>query len=178
MLLDDVELNSFSDDSDVENHNNAAGTDEEDTDTAKVPTATAKSSETARQNRRPFAAISGSRCSCPQAPVWKSTVSDIPSLDFHAVPGPSRTVHRCNTALDFHVVFTTVLWNLLVFQTNLYYSQSVAVKPSLIEWVVTVDEMMAFIDIVIAMGVVRLSEIDDYWATDPILQHPWFASVM
>jgi len=74
--------------------------------------------------------------------------------------------------------FTTVLWNLLVFQTNLYYSQSVAVKPSLIEWVVTVDEMMAFIDIVIAMGVVRLSEIDDYWATDPILQHPWFASVM
>ena len=80
--------------------------------------------------------------------------------------------------LIFHVVFTTVLWNLLVFQTNLYYSQSVAVKPSLIEWVVTVDEMMAFIDIVIAMGVVRLSEIDDYWATDPILQHPWFASVM
>ena len=47
------------------------------------------------------------------------------------------------------------------------------------QWVdVTVEEMMAFVGLVIAMGVVRLPEIDDYWATDPILQHPWFSSVM
>ena len=57
LLLDDVEVNSSSDDSDVENCNSAAGTDE-DTDTAKVPTATANSSETARQNWRPYAAVS------------------------------------------------------------------------------------------------------------------------
>jgi len=38
------------------------------------------------------------------------------------------------------------------------------------EWAdVTVEEMTEFIGLVTAMGVVRLPEIDDYWATDPIL---------
>ena len=51
----------------------------------------------------------------------------------------------------------------MVVQTNLYYSQRIADKPSSMEWAdATVEYMMAFIGLVIAMGVVRLPEIDDY----------------
>ena len=28
------------------------------------------------------------------------------------------------------------------------------------------------------MGVIRLREVDDYWSTDSILQHPWFSALM
>jgi len=179
VLLDDVELDNSSDVSDIENDSNLAGTHQEES--AEVPRVVASStSEKQGQNRRPLSVISGSTRSRPQLPVWNSTFQNIQPLHFVEVPGPSRTVHRCQTVLDFFMLFfTTVVWNLLVVQTNLYYSQRIADKPSSMEWAdVTVEEMMAFIGLVIAMGVVRLPEIDDYWATDPILQHPWFASIM
>ena len=37
---------------------------------------------------------------------------------------------------------------------------------------------MAFIGMNIAMGVVSLPRLDQYWSTDPILSHPWFRTVM
>jgi len=177
LLLDDVDLNSVSD---TENDNNVASTHGESLDTNKIPAAPASSSEKKGHNRRPFAAISSAKCGRPQAPVWKSSFQDIQPFHLDAVPGPNRTVQKCQTALDFFMLFfTNAVWKLLVLQTNLYYCQSVSVKPSAMEWVdVTVEQMMAFVGLVVAMGVVRLPEIDDYWAIDPILQHPWFASVM
>ena len=43
---------------------------------------------------------------------------------------------------------------------------------------VTKDELMAFIPMNIAMGIVSLPKLDQYWSTDPILSHPWFRTVM
>ena len=40
------------------------------------------------------------------------------------------------------------------------------------------DDIMAFVGIVIAMGVVCLPTIHDYWSIDPILSHPWFRAIM
>ena len=40
---------------------------------------------------------------------------------------------------------------------------------------VTKDELMAMN---IAMGIVSLPKLDQYWSTDPILSHPWFRTVM
>ena len=37
---------------------------------------------------------------------------------------------------------------------------------------------MAFIAVNIAMGIVNISDVKDFWCTDPILSHPWFPSVM
>ena len=187
-LLDDVELNNEADnDSDIEN---VAATPalETDTDTGKNPDSTAGSSKNPNssakkpsENRRPFAVVNSSKGTRRNdALEWKSSFQDIQPFHMDDVPGASRVVYRCQTPLDFFkLFFTTVVWTLLVSQTNLYYRQSVSVKPSVMEWVdVTVEEMMAFVGLVIAMGVVRLPEIDDYWATDPMLQHPWFASIM
>ena len=39
-------------------------------------------------------------------------------------------------------------------------------------------EFMAFVGINIAMGVVSLPAIRNYWSSDKILAHPWFRTVM
>jgi hypothetical protein len=63
-------------------------------------------------------------------------------------------------------------------QTNMYHAQSVEAKASPMAWAdVSVAEMQAFIGVVVAMGLVRLPELDDYWSTDMIMRHPWFSAV-
>ena len=42
---------------------------------------------------------------------------------------------------------------------------------------ITKEELLAFIGVIIAMGVVKLPSADDYWSTDPILTHTLFQSV-
>ena len=183
LLLDDAELNSDSD-SEVENNCNVANCNDAVTtgqDSDCEPSTSAGPSHAQTQKRRPVSRVGGRTHSRKQEqPVWNSSFQDIQPLSFSATPGPSRIVHRCQTPLDFFMLFfTSAVCNLLVLQTNLYYSQSIASKPSTMEWVnVSVEDMMAFMGLVIAMGVVRLPEMDDYWSTDPIMQHPWFTSIM
>ena len=43
---------------------------------------------------------------------------------------------------------------------------------------ITKAELMAFVGINIAMGVVSLPSLKHYWTTNPILSHNWFGSVM
>ena len=43
---------------------------------------------------------------------------------------------------------------------------------------VTKEELMAFVGPNIAMGIISLPSIDDYWSTDPILSHSWFRVIM
>lgn len=42
----------------------------------------------------------------------------------------------------------------------------------------TLEDILSYIGMNIAMGVVDLPEITDYWTREPILQSPWFPSVM
>ena len=54
-------------------------------------------------------------------------------------------------------------------------SEQILVSP----WApITKEELLAFIGHNIAMGVVSLPSIHDYWSTDIIRSHPWFRSVM
>lgn len=42
---------------------------------------------------------------------------------------------------------------------------------------VDVDELMAFVGLIIAMGV-GLPDLNNYWSANTIIQHPWFAAIM
>ena len=71
------------------------------------------------------------------------------------------------------------IYDELVIQTNLYANQQRAIKGDTTTFVpITKAELMAFIGINIAMGVVSLPSLKHYWTTDPILSHSWFGSVM
>ena len=41
----------------------------------------------------------------------------------------------------------------------------------------TVEEILAFFGVVIAMGVTNLPQVFDYWSTEAILSTPWYSSI-
>ena len=72
------------------------------------------------------------------------------------------------------------LIELFVEQTNVYARQAHS-KNNLpkTKWrEVSKEEMLAFLGLNIAMGVVNLPEVNMYWSVNPLLEHPWFRSVL
>lgn len=73
----------------------------------------------------------------------------------------------------FCLLFGDDIFDLIARETNLY-----AYQKGNLDFDVPATEMAAFFGINIAMGVVNLPKIHDYWSTIPILRHPWFSQVM
>ena len=65
-------------------------------------------------------------------------------------------------------------------QTNVYASQVYSKNnPPKTPWrAVSKEEMLAFLGLNIAMGVVNLPEVNMYWPVNPLLDHPWFCSIL
>ena len=102
-----------------------------------------------------------SPCSPKRLPAFESTV------------GPTARTKRERRPLQvFQLFFTIMLLETIVTQTN-----AMAAKKG-VALGLCVEELQAFVDINIAMGMLRLPQIRDYWATDQILSTPWFPSIM
>jgi len=65
------------------------------------------------------------------------------------------------------------LFYLIAEETNRY-----AQSKGAINFAVTPAEIAAFIGISIAMGIVNMLRAHYYWSTNPVLNHPWFRTVM
>ena len=61
----------------------------------------------------------------------------------------------------------------LITDNTILYANQCGVPISL-----SCDDVLAYIGLNIAMGIVGLPEVADYWSREPILHSPWFASVM
>lgn len=72
----------------------------------------------------------------------------------------------------FQLLLTTTVLELMGNQPKLFASQK-GVSLDL-----CLEEMQAFIGLNIAMGVMHLPQVKDYWCTSKILATPWFPSVM
>ena len=94
----------------------------------------------------------------------------------------SRTATMAETPLAlFHLTFPQKIVEILIRQTNHYHVQAVAKgsEETKLPWNdVVIEEMYAFLGIVIAMGIIILPEIRDYWCKSSILNLPWFSSVL
>ena len=101
------------------------------------------------------------------------------STPFHEVPGPSRLASSQTSPLYYlKLFFTAQIFQMMMTQTNLYRQPCQFAKPSTAPWTdVTVEEIMAFMGVVIAMGNTQLPEVFDYWRTEPILSMPWYSSI-
>lgn len=95
-------------------------------------------------------------------------------------PGPKGIAVGVTDPLAcFHLFLPHETYDELVKQTNLYADQQRALKGDTTSFVpITKPELMAFIGINIAMGVVSLPNLKHYWTTDPILSHSWFGTIM
>lgn len=96
------------------------------------------------------------------------------------LPGPKGEACNIVTPLECFLLFlTTTFHDEILAQSNLYANQQRMAKNDHSPWTqITKEELMAFIGINIAMGLISLPSMDDYWSTDPILSHAWFRTVM
>lgn len=86
--------------------------------------------------------------------------------------GPLSSLSSTASPLDFFkLLFDNNVLSLIVQETNQYASQNP--PGTRYCWFDTCDaEMKSFLGIIIAMGIHRLPQLEDYWADDPLLGVP------
>ena len=112
---------------------------------------------------------------------WSSQGSDYEVPAFTKAVGCSRVMPEGSTALDFFLLFVdNRMMNNMVRETNRYALQTLEKQnkdPSL--WKeVTLQELKAFLGLLIAMSIHRLPSLRDYWSSDWVLGVPAFAKIM
>ena len=108
---------------------------------------------------------SGSRLSQVTGP-WKKENSNPLILNYSGVPGPTGNVLSTSSSLidAFYIFFTVQVWDLLVTETNTYGARII---PG--DWVDTyVEEIEAFIGMLIVMGVAKLPSLEMYWSSSDV----------
>ena len=102
--------------------------------------------------------------------------------EFQEQTCPSDEAKNAKTPFEcFQLFFTTVLVTILTTQTNMYADQlrtATAPSPSNRWHVVSIEEMLAYLGMHIAMGIVNMPSLRDFWSSNPIMQHQWFPSIM
>ena len=106
-----------------------------------------------------------------------------PSHPFTGSPGPTFPL-SCHTPEDcLSRLFGDAMWQYLVDHTNEYVAPKVAAAQSTrnalyYNWrPVTVEEMKAFVAVILNMGIIQLNNLKDYWSTSDTTDLPFFRSV-
>ena len=112
---------------------------------------------------------------------WSSQSSDLEVPTFTKAVGCSRVMPEGTSALDFFLLFVdNRMMNNMVRETNRYALQTLEMQnkdPSL--WKeVTLQELKAFLGLLIAMSIHRLPSLRNYWSSDWVLGVPAFAKIM
>ena len=89
--------------------------------------------------------------------------------------------HRqLSLAMLLPLSFSAEVWDLLVTETNRYAAENLSSSARARPWHdVTVEEMKAFLGMLIIMGIIVLPRLEMYWSsTHPLIATPGIASVM
>lgn len=110
---------------------------------------------------------------CEQSPEQAVRQPDAVRDTFLPVPGPRRSVLADVNAESQPYDFVCKIWgaetfDILAKETNLY-----AAQKGTDSWEdISAEEMQSFVGIQLAMGMVRLPSMYDYWSTNSILSAP------
>ena len=91
---------------------------------------------------------------------------------FNCSSRPTPQTKQAKTPLAVLQLFLTTAILEIVRQTKLFASQQQ------VSFIFTVEELLAFIAINIAMGLLKLPQVRDYWSTNEVLATPWFPAIM
>ena len=103
---------------------------------------------------------------------------------FTGSPGVKANIDRNTSALDiFSEFFTPTLMDIVITETNKFadtrYSLGYARQTHAAPWKeVNLNEMKAFFSLCLLMGVVKKSQLKMYWSRDPMLETPFFTTIM
>lgn len=100
-------------------------------------------------------------------------------VESQEVVGINVDFENLGSCLDFFLLFfTEEVWQLLVEQTNLYAGQKRGPEESSVWYLVTRDEMKAWVSLYLNMGLITKPNLNSYWSTDPALSSPFFPAIM
>ena len=118
---------------------------------------------------------------------WSQNASPVEEPEFIPFGGPKNRPESDSELCFFSLLFTDDVLDCIVEQTNLYADQENAGKAKKDpDWFdsngepnsITVEELKAFLGVMIMMGLVKLPHIRDYWSEDePFFFQPEIAKV-
>ena len=112
---------------------------------------------------------------------WSSASTDIDIPGFSQAVGPANVMPRESLAVDFFQLFVDnrMLGNILR-ETNRYAYQSLQARNKDVRsWKeISLEELKAFLGLLICMSIHRLPSLRDYWSSDWVLGVPTFAKAM
>lgn len=109
------------------------------------------------------------------------------TFQFSEVSGPKHCPARnASPKSYFDIFFTNVLLHTFVVQTNKYATDflrsqenNLSPKSRLKSWInVTLQEMKAFIAVILNMGIIRKPTIESYWSKSSSQSTPWFSNML
>ena len=107
--------------------------------------------------------------------------SDVNIPSFSQAIGPANVMPRESLAVDFFQLFVDnrMLGNILR-ETNCYACQSLLARNKDVRsWKeISLEELKAFLGLLICMSIHRLPSLRDYWSSDWVLGVPAFAKIM
>ena len=101
--------------------------------------------------------------------------------NYYLTPGPKRPFHTSTSPLQlFCTFFTDEVWDFLVTETNRYSKLGLPQQRYARPWHdVTVEDMKAFVGLLIIIGILQLPRLEMYWQTESNLIHtPGVSSVI
>ena len=109
---------------------------------------------------------SGSSLPIPLSGSWAKTSPTSLQYNRLVTPGPTLPIgNSCSARELFERFFTQEAWDLLVQETNRYANLVTGSTPNSRPWNGTnVEEMKAFIGIIIYMGIIKLPRLELYWS--------------
>ena len=101
---------------------------------------------------------------------WHKREPDSCTYVYNKTPGSTVPIPDGTSSLDiFCRFFTDEVWDLLVTETNRYAHDHPSTKPNARVYDdVDIDEMKAFIGVLILMGILRLPRLEMYWSTSEL----------
>ena len=127
----------------------------------------------------------GSRGQAGRTDTWtwtsaKSSSNTPASIPFSGdLPGPKGDACCARQPVECFNLFLGDYYNEILQQSNLYADQQRTTNSDTSPWnPISKEELLAFIGLNIAMGVISRPALNDYWSTDIIHCQPWFRSVM
>ena len=100
-------------------------------------------------------------------------------MQFTGNPGPTGDFATLSALEFFKLYYCQLVWDMLVDETNRYVQQTDSNPDQQVSWHPTnIPEMMAFVALLIAMGINKSSQYRMYWSTSEILHIPLYPSIM
>lgn len=165
---DDDQANFFPD-HDMEIYDN-----EEEVTLAAVDIRESPAAEASAARGRP-------RDTCVNEYEWSREASDVDIPGFTQPVGQVNPLPRGSLVLDFFQLYIdNHILGIIIRETNRYARQTIAQRqkdPN--SWKeVSLEELKAFLGLLIAMSIHRVPSLRDYWSTDWVLGVPAFSKVM